>query len=225
MVKWSVEHPLSVTLLIVLATLGLGSLMPLVHVDTDPENMLSKQDPVRVFHNAMKERFAVHDMIVVGVVNEEDPDGVFNPSSLRKVYALTQFARRLQGDDMDPGQIDIDAVLAEAGLGTAPAGPGPEGPPAPAEPTAPSAEPALPQMGAGEEPALPAMGGSEEPALPAMGGQQPEAVPPPPAEAPAPSGERATRGRRTRASSSSTCWRRRWWTASTTRAGRCTSPT
>ncbi len=35
------------------------------------------------------------------------------------------------------------------------------------------------------------MGGSEEPALPAMGGQQPEAVPPPPAEAPAPSGEPA----------------------------------
>jgi predicted RND superfamily exporter protein len=186
MVKWSVEHPHTVTLVTIVLTLGFAGLMPRVHVDTDPENSLSADDPARVFEREMKQRFAVHDMIVVGVANEQDPDGDFNPGTLRKIYALTEFSKRLVGKDLEPGAIDIDAILAEAGLE-----PGASAKPSePAAPAAPAEEPGLPAMGMGEEPALPSMGALEEPALPAMGGPGAPtpvtAVPPPPAGAFAP---------------------------------------
>ncbi len=77
-------------------TLGLGALIPLIHVDTDPENMLSEDEPVRVFHNETKERFALNDIVVVGIVNDEHPNGISNPSSLGRIYELTEFAKRLR---------------------------------------------------------------------------------------------------------------------------------
>ncbi|MFO7957489.1 MAG: MMPL family transporter [Candidatus Brocadiia bacterium] len=206
MVRFSVDRPRLVTALMVIAALVLAAFMPRVKIDTDPENMLSKDDPVRVFHNRMKEEFAVHDMIVVGLVNEEHEDGVFNPGSLRKVYALTEYAKQLRGEKLEAGAIDMEAVLADAGLaeGAEPQSEeeATEEASAPETPTAPTgAEPALPDMGAGaadEEPALPAMGGEEEPEeppLPTTGGepagpQQPPAPPPGPEKAE----ERVTRG-------------------------------
>ena len=53
-----------------LPTLLPGKLGPLhgATVDTDPENMLSADEPVRVFHRESKARFGLHDGIVVGVV-------------------------------------------------------------------------------------------------------------------------------------------------------------
>ncbi len=75
------------------------SFLPEVAVDTDPENMLAASEPVRQFHHEMKTRMDLHEMVVVGVVNETDPNGVFNPSSLKKIYELTQFAKSIQFDD------------------------------------------------------------------------------------------------------------------------------
>mgnify|MGYP006276746969 FL=1 len=88
-----------ITLLLVLGA-ALPSLFPRrfaflhpIEVDTDPENMLAEDEPVRVFHDRMKEVFDLNDMVVVGVVNEE---GIFNPDSLERVHALTEFAMKLQ---------------------------------------------------------------------------------------------------------------------------------
>ncbi|MFW6332796.1 MAG: hypothetical protein ACOC23_05795, partial [Thermodesulfobacteriota bacterium] len=54
-------------------------------IDTDPENMLPGDEPVRVFHDRMKEIMSLNDMIVVGIVNpENEKHGVFTPESLRK---------------------------------------------------------------------------------------------------------------------------------------------
>ena len=65
-------------------------------IDTDPENMLPAEEPVRIFHNRMKETMSLNDMVVVGIVNEKnEAHGVFNPNSLKKIYTLTQFARGL----------------------------------------------------------------------------------------------------------------------------------
>ncbi len=99
----------------VVFTLGLGALIPRISVDTDPENMLSEDEPARVFHNDVKERFVLNDIVVVGVVNDKDPDGVFNPSSLGKIYELTEFAKRLRwSDEEEPeqqiGVIEIDLL-------------------------------------------------------------------------------------------------------------------
>jgi predicted RND superfamily exporter protein len=80
----------------VLFTLVTGAFIPLIKVDTDPENMLSKDEPVRIFHNQTKKDFVLSDIVVLGVVNNKDPNGVFNPSSLSKIYELTEFAKKLR---------------------------------------------------------------------------------------------------------------------------------
>ncbi len=86
-----------------------GLLNPL-QIDTDPENMLSPDEPVRVYHNAQKKEFALYDMVVVGVVNQTNPQGVFNKSSLTDIHALADFATRVDGvisvDLMSPSTVD-----------------------------------------------------------------------------------------------------------------------
>ena len=111
----SLDHPKLVTGLMIAVTLVLAALIPMVKVDTDPENMLSETEAVRVFHNEMKREFTLYDMVVLGIVNETDPDGVFNPDSLSKVYQLTKFAEGLRWPDPDDptkeiGVIEIDLL-------------------------------------------------------------------------------------------------------------------
>jgi len=143
LVEFSICHPRWVAAVAFAVTLGFllvaglpslwpesfSFLNPLV-VDTDPENMLPRDEPVRVFHDAMKEEMALHDMVVLGVVNETHPQGVFNPESLRRIYELTQFAMSLQWEDETrPGQkvgvIEADVIapstvdnIEQGGLGS-----------------------------------------------------------------------------------------------------------
>ena len=108
---------LSIAMLAVLPSLwpGTFSMLSGVKVDTDPENMLSEDEAVRVFHNDMKKVLSLHDMVVVGVVNETHPNGVFNSKSLNNIYSLTEFAMGLQGEEIgeeDPkaGVIQVDVI-------------------------------------------------------------------------------------------------------------------
>ncbi len=81
---------------------------PLLHpvaIDTDPENMLAHDEPVRVFHDRAKQEFDLYDMVVIGVVNESDPDGVFNPETLARVHALTEHVRGLRDPRAPEGEI------------------------------------------------------------------------------------------------------------------------
>ncbi len=104
LVHFGIVHPKLVTTVMVVVTLILTSLICMVKVDTDPENMLSKTEPVRVFHNQVKKTFDLYDVVVFGIVNEEDPDGVFNPATLTRVADLTDFIRTLSWPDPDhPG--------------------------------------------------------------------------------------------------------------------------
>jgi len=112
---YSLRHYKSVTLVMIVVTLALGALIPLIKVDTDPENMLSADEPVRVFHDRTKLQFGLSDIVVVGIVNNEDPNGVFNPSSLAAIYELTEFAKTLRWtDEQDPNQqvgvIEVDLL-------------------------------------------------------------------------------------------------------------------
>jgi predicted RND superfamily exporter protein len=111
----SLQHYKLITAIMVVFTLGLGALIPLIKVDTDPENMLSADEPVRVFHDQTKERFNLSDIVVLGVVNNKDPNGVFNPTSLARIYELTEFARTLRWPSAeDPneqaGVIEVDLL-------------------------------------------------------------------------------------------------------------------
>ncbi len=144
MLDFCLKRPAAVTWLMVGTTLALLLLaalptvapkaFPALHgakIDTDPENMLSAKEHVRVFHNAMKREFALSDMLVVGVVNERAPDFVFNPATLRDVHELTAFAKTLHGaaigkpDDPRAGVIEIDIIapstvdnVEQGGLGS-----------------------------------------------------------------------------------------------------------
>jgi predicted RND superfamily exporter protein len=112
---FSTAHYKSITWVMVVVTVLLGACMPMMRVDTDPENMLSEHEAVRVFHDQNKKDFVLNDIVVLGIINDEDPNGVFNVASLTRIYDLTEFARRLQWNDPeDPNQqvgvVEVDLM-------------------------------------------------------------------------------------------------------------------
>jgi len=114
-INFPLKHYKLVTVVMVIFTLTLGALIPLIKVDTDPENMLSETEAARLFHNQTKKQFALNDIVVVGIINDKDPHGVFNPSSLAKIYELTEFAKTLRWpDEKKPsrqiGVVEVDLL-------------------------------------------------------------------------------------------------------------------
>jgi predicted RND superfamily exporter protein len=114
-IDFAVRHYKLTTVIMVLLTLAAGAFFPLVKIDTDPENMLERSEPARVFHNETKRRFDLSDIVVLGVINERDPDGVFNPATLRRIYELTEFAKTLRWQDEEhpertAGVIEVDMI-------------------------------------------------------------------------------------------------------------------
>jgi len=93
--RFSIKHPWLTLLLVLLVTAGLAYQLPKVHFDNDPENMLSPDEPVRLFHHRTVERSQLYDFVVVGIVNESHPDGIFNVATLGRIDALTRMLLRL----------------------------------------------------------------------------------------------------------------------------------
>jgi len=100
LVDLSMNRPKWVFLGVLLLTVIAGMQIPTIKVDTDPENMLPHDNPARVFHDQVKERFGLYDMLVVGVVNE-GPAGIYNQASLQSLHTLTE------------GIIGIDGVISQ----------------------------------------------------------------------------------------------------------------
>jgi uncharacterized protein len=111
--EYSLQRYKLVTVVMVVFTVGLGALIPLIRVDTDPENMLSPNEPVRVFHNQTKKRFALSDIVVVGIVNNKNPNGVFNPTSLARIHELTEFAKTLRWPSKEDPNKQVGVVEAD----------------------------------------------------------------------------------------------------------------
>lgn len=97
---FSIKRPW-ILIALVLAFTGLMAIQfPKVHFDNDPENMLAKDEYVRVYHDRVKEKYALYDFVIVGIVNDKHPDGVFNVDTLNRIYDLTgQLLRLRRGDD------------------------------------------------------------------------------------------------------------------------------
>lgn len=125
MIQFSLNKPGLLTGLMVLMTILLGTLIFRVHVDTDPENMLSEDKFVRIFHNQTKKEFNLHDVVVLGVVNEKNEHGVFNPKSLAKIHELSRFAATLADPNAPERKVIARDIIApdnvdtieQAGLG------------------------------------------------------------------------------------------------------------
>jgi len=142
LMEWAVKWPRLVvygTFAITAAIVGLAVLPTIapgvfpfltpIQVDTDPENMLDRNEPVRVFHNDMKREFALNEIIVVGIVNERHPDGVFNPDSLKRIAELTEYAKTLRGEvigvkDPNAGVVSVDIIAPGTVDNIQPGGPG-----------------------------------------------------------------------------------------------------
>ncbi|SFC18300.1 hypothetical protein SAMN05660443_1773 [Marinospirillum celere] len=117
--NWCMNHTRLVFTSVLVMVLALGMMIPKIIIDTDPENMLSAEQPDRVKHNEIRDRFGLHDMIVVGQVNTQHEHGVFNPESLAAHYELTRAIEGMEGviarDLMSMAAVDN---VEQAGVGT-----------------------------------------------------------------------------------------------------------
>jgi len=93
----AVNHPKAVVIISIIFVLLSVIQYPKIKVDTDPENMLPSDAPVRVFHHEMKKEFSLYDFIVLGVINEKDPEGAFNVATLNTIYQLTEEIKHIDG--------------------------------------------------------------------------------------------------------------------------------
>jgi hypothetical protein len=92
--RFSLDRPKTVIAAVVLLTLLFGLQFPKITIDTDPENMLEPDQPERVFYDRVKKEFGIHDLIVVGIVDES---GIFRPESLEGVARVTEEILRIKG--------------------------------------------------------------------------------------------------------------------------------
>ncbi|MBD3402757.1 MMPL family transporter [candidate division GN15 bacterium] len=105
--EFSIKRPWIVIGLAVLVTAFFAAQFPKITIDTDPENMLPADEPVRVFYQNVKADFALYDFIAVGVVAE---DGAFTPDLLNRLYRITERIEDIDGvitrDIMAPSTVD-----------------------------------------------------------------------------------------------------------------------
>ncbi len=114
----ALEWPKTVYAVILLLVFMCVGMIPMLTIDTDPENMLAEGDPARIFHNQVKHDFAMRDMIVVGAVNTSE-SGIYNPQSLQALHHLSQAILQIEGV-VAPDQLSLDTVdnITQAGEGT-----------------------------------------------------------------------------------------------------------
>jgi predicted RND superfamily exporter protein len=96
-VSLAVSRPRLVYAAVLLLVAAFAALISQIRIDTDPENMLPADQPQRVFHNEVEDRFALHDAVVVGIVNESHPDGIYNPESLSALHTLSRQILQIDG--------------------------------------------------------------------------------------------------------------------------------
>jgi hypothetical protein len=104
---FSTRNPWIVIFSVLVITAFFAAQLPKMKIDTDPENMLEADEPVRVFDHEIKEEFGLSDFIAVGVVSE---DGVFNAHQLERIYRITEEIAEIEGviedDILAPSMVD-----------------------------------------------------------------------------------------------------------------------
>jgi len=72
LVRFAVNHPKLVVGIAAIITVLLALPIPSAVIDTDPENMLQAEEPVRVIHSRIKDEFNLSDYLVLGFAGETD---------------------------------------------------------------------------------------------------------------------------------------------------------
>ncbi|MFH1063353.1 MAG: efflux RND transporter permease subunit [Candidatus Omnitrophota bacterium] len=97
LIEFSFHKPKIIMSLVLLMVVLSLIQFPRIKVDTDPENMLSENEFVRTFNHQVKKEFAIYDFIVLGVVNDQNENGVFNVETLNKIYGITEKIKAIDG--------------------------------------------------------------------------------------------------------------------------------
>ncbi len=97
LIEFSFHKPRMIIVITIFLVILAAIQFPKIKVDTDPENMLSEKEFVRVFHHEVKKEFAIYDFIVLGIVNEDHPQGVFNVETLNRIYEITEKIKKIDG--------------------------------------------------------------------------------------------------------------------------------
>src|SRR3989338_5717523 len=86
LVEFSINRPKLVVFLTIIVTLLFAIQFPKIRIDTDPENMLKAEEPIRVFHKNVKKEFGIEEMIVLRIVRD---DGIFHNDSLERIKRIS----------------------------------------------------------------------------------------------------------------------------------------
>ena len=88
------RFPKTTIILFLIATIFFAMQFPKIKTDTDPENMLEQTQSDRVLYDKVKKEFGIHDLLVVGIVDEE---GIFKPDTLRRVANVINEILKIKG--------------------------------------------------------------------------------------------------------------------------------
>jgi uncharacterized protein len=122
LVNFAINHPKLVVTLAVLITVLLAIPIPNAVIDTDPENMLQADEPVRVIHSRIKEEFSLSDYLVLGFSGEHD---LLTEDFTERLGLLVEEIEEMEGvvaeDVMAPSTVDDiyrtpDGALVVSGL-------------------------------------------------------------------------------------------------------------
>ncbi|MBE9528350.1 MAG: MMPL family transporter [Proteobacteria bacterium] len=117
-VTHAIARPKTALALFVIATVIFLAMVPRIKIDTDPENMLSPDEPVRIAQTQVKRDFALHDSIIVGIVDDKSSTGVFTPETLERIAALSYEIVKIDGviaaDLLSP--VTTDDISGDGGM-------------------------------------------------------------------------------------------------------------
>lgn len=106
-VDFAIRHPRLIVALAVVVTAALVVPIPNAVIDTDPENMLRPDEPVRLTHDRIKDEFSLADFLVVGFVGDED---LLTPEFVRQLELLVEIVESQDGviaaDIIAPSTVD-----------------------------------------------------------------------------------------------------------------------
>ena len=113
---FSIERPRWVFAILLLICSIATFQIPSIKVDTDPENMLPHDQADRLYHDQVKAKFSLYDMVVVGLV---DDHSIYRPERLADLHRLSDAIAAMDGVIVqDLMALDRVDNISQAGPGT-----------------------------------------------------------------------------------------------------------
>ncbi|MCP4218815.1 MAG: MMPL family transporter, partial [bacterium] len=106
--EFSIRHPKLVMLLGVIITLIFLAAFPSLTTDTDPVNMLPKDNPAVTLYDQVKKEFKLNDFVGVGI-RTKDGSSLFTVEALTRIHSITK--EILEIKDQPPSNTTFSRIL------------------------------------------------------------------------------------------------------------------